>query len=364
MMKKIIVLLSALLVACCLDSNAKETVFHEGTEFTLVGNLFPDTPNPYHRIDTVKYKGFNKSENNQVRESAGMSIAFDTDSPEISVTIDYGQVVFPNNATGITARGVDLYIKKDGEWLWAASSEVYASGEKPSVLIRDMNTQMKSCLLYLPLFSEVRSIKIGVPEGCTIKAGEMPFRHRVAIFGSSFTHGSSTSRPGMAYPAQFSRMTGIQLLSLGCSGNCKLQPYFANALKDVDCDAYIFDSFSNPTIEIIDENLFPFIETIQSAKPGVPLIFQKTIYRERRNFNESVARKEEERIAFVDSVMAIACKKYKDVYYITETNATSKRHETSVDGTHPGDYGYTLWAESITKPVLRILKKYGIQNSF
>ena len=59
-------------------------------------------------------------------------------------------------------------------------------------------------------------------------------------------------------------------------------------------------------------------------------------------------------------VMKEACKKYKNVYFI-KTNATDKRHETSVDGTHPGDYGYTLWAKSIEKPLLRILKKYGIK---
>jgi len=359
-MKRIIIV-AALLLACCYVSNAQDIIYHEGTEFTLVGNLFPDTPNPYHRIDTVKYKGFSKAENKQVREPAGMSIAFDTDSRSISVQLEYGQVGFPNNATGISARGVDLYIQKDGQWLWAASSEIYGQGGNPVVIIKDMNRQMKHCLLYLPLFSEVRSVRIGVTEGSTIQAGEMPFRHRVAIFGSSFTHGSSTSRPAMAYPAQFSRMTGIQLLGLGCSGNCKLQPYFAEALKDVDCEAYIFDSFSNPSIETIEANLFPFIETIQAAKPGVPLIFQKTIYRERRNFNEQVENFESARQAFVDSLMAIACKKYKDVYYVTETNATSSTHETSVDGTHPGDYGYTLWAESIRKPVLRILKKYGIE---
>ena len=46
---------------------------------------------------------------------------------------------------------------------------------------------------------------------------------------------------------------------------------------------------------------------------------------------------------------------------MTVTNATSPTHETSVDGTHPGDYGYTLWAESLRKPLVKILKKYGIR---
>jgi lysophospholipase L1-like esterase len=43
------------------------------------------------------------------------------------------------------------------------------------------------------------------------------------------------------------------------------------------------------------------------------------------------------------------------------TDAADELEETSVDGTHPGDYGYTLWAKSIEKPLLKILEKYGIK---
>ena len=58
--------------------------------------------------------------------------------------------------------------------------------------------------------------------------------------------------------------------------------------------------------------------------------------------------------------MAIACKKYKDVYYIP-SNATSPDHDTTVDGVHPSDWGYYMWAESIRKPIVKILRKYGIK---
>ena len=50
---------------------------------------------------------------------------------------------------------------------------------------------------------------------------------------------------------------------------------------------------------------------------------------------------------------------YKDVYLIYPN--ASAAHETSVDGTHPDDYGYYLWAKSIEGPVLEILAKYGIK---
>ena len=166
----------------------------------------------------------------------------------------------------------------------------------------------------------------------------------------------------MAYPSILTRETGIQFLNLGVSGRCKLQDYFAAVLCEApDVDAFLFDTFSNPTPEEIKERLCPFIETIRAAHPGKPLIFQQTIYRERRNFNIAADKYERERMDLVAKMMKEVCRKYKDVYFITSTNATSQDHYTSVDGTHPGDYGYTLWARSIKKPVLRILRKYGIK---
>ena len=266
---------------------------------------------------------------------------------------------WPNNTGGFSARGYDFYIKRDGRWIWAGAG---VSGDltKPFNIISNMDGTMKECLLYLPLLSEEHSVKIGVDEGAVLEPLPNPFRYRIGIFGSSFTHGISTSRAGMAYPAIFTRETGLQLLSLGCSGNCRLQSYFADVLAAADVDAFIFDTFSNPYPNEIKKLLFPFIERIQKAHPGKPLIFQRTIYRERRNFNVDVANFEANRIAVADSMMRIACKKYKDVYYI-HPSASAPDHETSQDGTHPSDRGYQIWARSIEKPVKKILRKYGIR---
>ena len=334
-------------------------VWTEASDFTLVGKLFPDTPNPYHRVDTVRFKGFTRKENLQVRESSGISVAFRTNSKVISVKTEFGQKEDLSATPDIATQGYDLYIRRDGRWLYAGS----APRNKQFTLaapVANMDGSWHDCLLYLPLFSEEHSVKIGIEEGAQIEALPLPFRGRVAVFGSSFTHGACASRSGMTYPAQFSRHTGIQLLSLGCSGNCKMQPYFAAALASADVDAFLFDTFSNPSPQEVQERLFPFIETIQAAHPGKPLIFQRTIYRENRNFNLEEDLKESDRAHMADSLMAIAVRRYKDVYYI-KTNATDKHHDTSVDGIHPGDHGYVLWAESIEKQVLKILRKYGIK---
>lgn len=358
-MRRIFILLVLTLsIAATAKDNLK---YIEASELTLVGKLMP-TSNPYHRVDTTVYKGFSRNENTLVRMSSGMAVTFKTNSKNIFIKAQYAYIRYTDNTNSISARGFDLYIKKDGQWLWAGANCAKAGKEniEEVSIIEDMDGKMKECLLYLPTYSEEKSIQIGVDEKAVIEAIDNPFRHRIAVFGSSFTHGSSTTRAGLAWPAQLSRMTGLQMLSLGCSGSSKLQDYFADVLADVEADAFLFDSFSNPSAKQIEERLFPFIERLQEAHPGVPLIFQRTIYREQRNFSLKAEQNQSERMEVADSLMAIAVKKYPNVYYITP-NATAKSHETSVDGVHPDNYGYTLWAESISKPLVRILKKYGIK---
>lgn len=365
-MRREIVLVLVLLVltgGINTSGQSPQYCYTEASNLTLVGKLFPDTPNPYHRVDTARFKGLTRRENTLVRMSSGLACAFRTNSTSISVRTVYLAPTFPTNGNGISTRGYDLYIRENGKWYYAASGvnpDDKLEGEL--VLIKDMQEgRTYDCLLYFPLYSEVGSVQIGVLEGADINPLENPFRHRIAVFGSSFTHGSSTSRAGMSYPAQFSRNTGLQMLSLGVSGNCLLQDSFCDILCAApDIDAFVFDAFSNPGPETMTERLFPFIEKLQAAYPGVPLIFQKTIWREQRHFNTIKDAREEKKMHVADSLMAIAVRRYKDVFYITP-NATSKAHDTSVDGVHPGDKGYTLWAESIRKPIKRILRKYGIK---
>jgi len=360
-MKRILSLIVLATITFSMEAQKQRFVYTEASDLNLIGKII-DTPNPYHRVDTVKYKGFTKTENTQVRCGAGLAILFKTDSRAIAVKPEYGYTNHATSTMGIALRGFDLYIKKDGKWLFAAAK---APSDKKLgnsfVLIDNMPEGEKECMLYLPIYSELRSLGIGVEQGAMIQALESPFRHRVGIFGSSFTHGISTSRSGMSYPMQLMRWTGIQFLSLGCSGNCKMQPYFGDVLCDAKVDALVFDAFSNPSAEMIQERLFPFIEQIQKAHPDIPLIFQQTIRRESRNFVTKSEEREKAKQDMAARLMKEACKKYKNVYFIETPDAADALQDTSVDGTHPNDYGYSLWAKSIQKPLLKILKKHGIR---
>lgn len=356
-MKRILFIITAL-VLTSVSIQAQKINYTEATDLTIVGKVFPNTPDPYKRMDFEKYTGWTERDTELLNMSSGIIASFCTDAPSIKIQT----ILERREGRSVGNFSFDLYIKKDGKWLWAACKTVPKGEGKVHELtmIENMTPDMKECLVWFPNFSVLESVKIGIPEGCKIKAGKKPFKYDIVLHGSSFTHGHGSSRPANSLPGFLTRMTGFQFNSLAVSGDCKMQPQFQNALKDAKADAFVFDTFSNPTASQIAKRTFGFIETIQSTHPGVPLIFIRTIYRERRNFDTKVAEREEAKIAAADSVMALAVKKYKDVYYIP-SNATSPDHETSVDGTHPGDFGYHLWAESIAGPIKEILAKYGIK---
>ncbi|MBO4428276.1 MAG: SGNH/GDSL hydrolase family protein [Bacteroidales bacterium] len=364
MKKHLIVILAVAAALFCgaygLSAQEPSYTFTDAYNLTLCGKAFV-TPLPYERMDFDKFTGWTEKDINLLKMSSGIIVSFKTDSPSIRVKASF-QKPSKANTSGFATRGFDLYIKKDGKWLWAgAVSASHGDMEtKPMTIVKNMDRSEKECILYLPTFSQMEGVEIGVEEGSVIKRGAQPFRYKIILHGSSFMHGASTTRAGATVPGFLSRMTGLNFCSLGVSGDCKMQPQFAEALKGAKADAFVFDAFSNPSAEEIQERLFPFIETIQAGHPGKPLIFMSSIYRERRNFNAKVEEAEAAKAAMAAKMMKKACKKYKNVYFI-QSNATTPDHETTCDGVHPGDMGYYLWAESVKDQIVKILAKYGLK---
>ena len=331
--------------------------YTDAQKLTVVSKLLK-TENPYHRIDTKNYTGFTSGEVTQCRQSAGIAIAFKTNSDFIGIDAKYVKL---NNKLDRGMAGFDLYIRKDGQWVWAWNNvpEKVVTGQFITMpLLQKSVDGWKECLLYLPLQSEMSELQIVTDPDSVVEPLEMPFKGRIAVFGSSYTQGACAERPGLTYSAQLSRMTGYHFINMGFCGNSKLQPYFADALLDAeDVDAYVFDAFSNPTPAEVNERLMPFIEKFRAAKPGVPLIFIKTLYREKRNFNPAYDAREQAKMDMADSLMKIAVQKYPNVYWIETTNTVDGTHEWTADGSHPSGYGYHLMAKSLLEPLTDILNK-------
>lgn len=353
-----------LFIICVLLSivfGASAQDYTDALSLTIVGK-YAETRHPWDRLDPRE--GMTTGEKGQSRQSAGLAVAFRTNSKSIGVRVIWRKKASDGGNQGaIAARGFDLYIKKDGTWLWAGNGYPKNTPDTPLEIeiIKDCGNGEKQCLLYLPLSSEIENLDIVTAEGSWIEAAPQPFKGRIAVWGSSYTQGSGAGRCAMTWEAQLSRATGYNFINLGFSGNCKLQQYFADALLDAPAvDAFVFDAFSNPSPTEVEERLEPFIKRFVRERPGIPLVFLQTIYREKRNFNHAYDSRESAKRAKADELMRQMATRYPGVYWVTSTNATSETHEATSDGSHPDSYGYTLWMESVKEPILKILNKYGL----
>ena len=107
-----------------------------------------------------------------------------------------------------------------------------------------MDNTEKECLLYLPLFSEIKSLRIGIKESANISAIDYPFKKKILIYGSSIVHGAEASRAGTTYVAKLSRRTGINFINLGFSGNARMENSMADCLADIE--ACLLDTSPSP----------------------------------------------------------------------------------------------------------------------
>lgn len=352
-------------VVVCFSASAQKTIWYDASELTVIGKPIP-TAKPFSRIDTAVYKFNSKTIDRYADFSTGLAVVFETDSRSIRARWTTGEGNAGANMTAILCKGLDLYIMKDGMWMFAGTGNPkmktppYES--HAATIVADMEEGSKKCLLYLPLFDYVDKLEIGLDKDAQIKPLDNPFRHKIIVLGSSITHGASASRPGMTYPARLGRDNGLYTCNLGFSGSCRLQQEYARYLADIkDVDAIILDAFSNPSAEEIYERFNDFVDVVRKSHPSVPMIFLQTERRETRNFSTVREAKEAAKQKAAEKMVKERMKTDRHMYFIDSDGFLGDEHIGTVDGTHPNDIGFTHMLEVITPKIKKILKKYGIR---
>lgn len=347
------------------SASAQSIRWHDAADLTIIGKAIP-TAKPFIRIDTSVYKFNSRTIDTYANYSTGLAVLFETDSHTLKAKWKTGGGNAGDNMTAILQKGLDLYVMKDGKWVFAGVPRLNMRkapfSDHQGTIVADMPEGTKQCLLYLPLFDRVDELQIGIDEGASIQALANPFRHTIVVHGSSITHGASASRPGMTYAARFGRDNGLYTINLGFSGACRLQKEYAYYLADIkEVDAFIFDTFSNPPAEEIYQRFNDFVDIVRAAHPDVPMIFLQTERRETRNFSTVREKSETEKQKAAEEVINARMKEDKNIYFIDSEGFLGYEHIGTVDGTHPNDLGFTHMLEIITPKIKKILKKYGIR---
>ena len=226
-MKRLTYLLLCLLMPAMAAAENAPVKYTDAASLTIVNKAQPGGP-AFQRIDVARYPELTPTVTRYYRYSTGLAVVFRTDSRNIRARWTTVNQLPGANSTLIAQRGLDLYIRRDGKWVFAGVGVPSKSGtQHEAPVVEHMDTTMKECLLYLPLHDEIAALEIGTDEGALLEAAPDPFRHRIVVIGSSITHGTSASRPGMAYAARLGRTLGFGFINLGASGQCKLDTFFA-----------------------------------------------------------------------------------------------------------------------------------------
>lgn len=311
----------------------------------------------YHRLDTALFKDLPSKVKYLSTFSCGLAIGFMTNSSVIAAEWEVKPDKPSPNLSAIAHKGLDLYIERNGVWEFAGVGKPELNGTRSkSIIVQEMDDTPKKCLLYLPLFSETKTLKIGVEEGSEIVALPYPFEKRVLVYGSSIVHGAEASRAGTTYVAKLSRRTGVDFINLGFSGNARMENSMADCLSDIKADAYILDCVPNATAQQISERTAYLVETIRNKHPEAPIIVMQSIAMDIGNFNLKIKSDLRIKDETIRNEVEKLCKRgVKKLYFIEGKDLIGKDHEGTGDGIHPNDLGFERMATYLEPKLMEIL---------
>lgn len=293
-------------------------------------------------------------------QTAGLYIKFYTNATSVQVKYQVtGGFSMPHMpATGVS--GVDLYTMDcDGRQYWCSGN--YQFGDTifytyKNLTYRNTHDLGNEYTLYLPLYNGVKSLQIGVPEGCRFDfvrpSGEKP----VVVYGTSIAQGACASRPGMAWTNILQRKLDIPVVNLGFSGNGQLDEGFFRLLSEIDAAMYVIDCMPNMTndrVALIRSRLEKGISILRSKSQAPILLVEHDGYmgyfasdKRLMDFKQP----NEQLRAVYESLKD----KIKGLYYLT-FEELGLSMDSQVDGVHATDLGMQQYADAYIRKISDIL---------
>ena len=363
MKRLFVVVLALFVVAVATAQEKKPLTYVEASSLTII-NKIHNSGNPLERLDVERYSSLTPNAAKVFRQSTGLALVFTTDSRNVYARWSVNPRKLVANSPDVYMRGMDIYLRHEGKWTFAGVARPKTDPnvlEFESPLVRRMGEGVKEFMVYLPAYVVLKSLEIGVDEGSMIKAAPSPFKHKIVFIGSSLTHGEGTPRPGANYVAQLGRRLNAETPNLGHSGQCKLQQHFIDIVCDNKADAFVFDAFSNPTAEQINERLYDFVKQIRAKHKKTPLIFLQTVRRTGAMFDLVAKKRNDDQRAAAEKMMEKVCKDFKNVYFISNAFDTGADNEGTVDNSHLTDYGIYRVLQIMEPQLREILFRHNIK---
>jgi len=281
-------------------------------------------------------------------------IRFKTDSTSLHLKIDHGGArLAMYHMASIAVSGIDLYIGEPGsESFWKVSNPKQSTGEYEHVFFDGMDSEMREFTLYLPTYSKLVSLKIGIDAGATITR-PTPYEKikPIVSYGTSITQGACSSRCSNGYVAQLGRRLNCDMVNLGFSGSAHCEPIMAEMLLEIDASIYLIDCVANMDATLMNARYETFVNTIRSAKPDVPIVLMTKNHYAKEIVEGPDFYNDQHEALYTTYSNRLAAGDQNIHLFDTGALIPTGGDHPSADGTHLTDEGFTRIADGL-EPVL------------
>lgn len=295
--------------------------------------------------------------------SAGLSVVFRTNATDIQVRYQInGDFSMPHMpATGKS--GVDLYATDgNGRQRWCAAR--YAFGDTIRYNYSNISYVTNpeygyEYQLFLPPYSELKWLEIGVPEGSDFSFEPVSQEKPIVIYGTSIAQGACASRPGMIWGNIINRKLQHPVINLGFSGNGRLESELFDLLTEIDAKLFIIDNMPNMTNDrtsLIYERATAGIRKLREKSDAPILLVEHNGYGNEFSSLEAENSYRKTNIELRKAYKDLKAEGIKKLYYLTKEEI-GFHQDAMVEGVHPSDLGMQIYADAYISKIKEILKE-------
>ena len=337
---------------------ADDFVWMDATTLCVEGRGWTDTKDSFDRLPARAEGVVRPDVWGLSQHSSGVTVRFTTDATAIRARWTLAGDPAPMAQTTLIACcGLDLYAKAPtGQWRWVGNSrEVPARTSETSFVAAPLDGQKREYKLYLPVFSPVLKLDIGVPGGASLETVPARPEKPIVYYGTSIIHGVGTSRPGMTIPALLGRRLDYPIISLGFSGNALMEPEVAELVAELDPAVYVLDALPNMVASLVEERAEAFIRRLAQARPGTPLILVEDRTYPYMWVSPAHDENQPRRAAFQKVYGKLLSDGIGPLHYIEGDALFGADGDGTGDGSHANDLGASRMADALLPVLQRVL---------
>lgn len=191
---------------------------------------------------------------------AGKTIEFITNSNILEVFVLYKFRRILNNMPSSGTSGLDIYINKDGNYIW---KKCIVPNSKSSMYLKDqidIGKGQKKVKIYFPSFAVIEKLMIKERDVVSFIEYENP---EIVFYGSSISQGAAASRPGLCYINQVASYEKCSVANFGFSESAKGETSLIKYIAGLGQKIFVLEYDHNATINELKKSHLNAYKTIR-----------------------------------------------------------------------------------------------------